>query len=153
MEVEMYTPSNATNYDFTSFQTGGKIMDKFAEVMLSTLGRIPDRYGAVQKVGVEQLTVTTIFTTIYVFSGTAEELSQLVEKSQSCIDFSYPTVCSSCSSETGWDLCSAFEFIAPSSVLGRFGVSSIEASPLDAPPSVVGRYICMYVYMYVCMYV
>lgn len=141
MEIELVTPNNYSQYDFTSLATAETAMDSFAQTM-ATSG--VQRYGSLllqpptdqplesSAFGVP-LRETSIFATIYTFNGTKADLAGLISAAESCRAFGIPSGCASCQ----WDLCGVFNSSAPSSVLYRLGVSPIPTSLFNIPPSLV----------------
>lgn len=154
MELEMATPTESSDYDFTNLQLATKIMDAFAKEMSQNVeaGNIV-QYGAVQKMNVEMLSEKSTFASIYTFRGTDQELSQLVLRALACVQLSAPDDCMLCSSAAGWNLCSIFSSIAPSSVINRLGISSILVE-VDEKPNLVSLLssVCLiFVRMYICI--
>ena len=132
MEVEMTTPNNYSQYDFTNLTTASSVMDSFAETIVSTDVR---RFGAVVRRPNEQLQATAFFSTIYVFNGTQADVDALVNAAQSCLDLGGTSGCSSCE----WNLCETFNSTAPSSNLLQFGISTVPTSLFNVKPSNVSE--------------
>lgn len=142
LEIEMMTPNNFSQYDFTSLETANSVMDAFAQTMVASGVH---RYGALvlqppagqppenSPFGVAQLQETSTFATTYTFNGTEADLATLVNVIMSCRALDTPSGCTSCQ----WDLCGVFNSTAPSSVLYQLTASSIPTSLFNIPPSVV----------------
>ena len=143
MDIEITTPNNYSQYDFTDLTTAEGVLDAFAQAMVAADVR---RYGALALLppttvslppqdlyfGV-QPRLTSIFATMYTFNGTEADLAALISASESCRALGTPSGCASCR----WDLCGIFSSTAPSSVLYRIAVSSIPFSMFNIRPSLV----------------
>jgi hypothetical protein len=141
MEIELTSPNNYSQYDFTPSETAMSVADAFAQAMVASHVR---RYGTLvlqpptdqpaqdSFFGV-QPRATSIFETTYTFNGTEADVADLVSAAESCRTLGTPSGCTSCR----WDLCGIFGATAPSSVLYRLGVASIATSLFNVPPAVV----------------
>lgn len=141
MEIELATPNNFSQYDFTSLETANSVMNVLAQTMVASGAQ---RYGALvlqpptgqppeDSVFGVQLRETSVFATTYTFNGTEADLAALVSAITSCSALGTPSGCTSCR----WDLCGVFNSTAPSSDLYQLTVSSIPTSLFNIPPSVV----------------
>ena len=152
MQLEMATPLEYSDYDFTSLNLSSAVMEAFAQEMVSTLptkvqsGRALSSsssmapvsiYGAVQKSNILQLSTTSIFVATFSFNGTKENLRSLVDLAANCADLSCPNGGSdACVQKTKWRLCDIFASTSPSSKLYGLDISKIESSAGMSPPLV-----------------
>ena len=141
IELELATPNNFSQYDFTPLSTAESVMEALAGTMVAhsvlrcgslVLQRLTGEAPRDAMFGV-QPQETSIFATIYTFNGTEADLAGLVSAAESCRALGTPSGCASCQ----WDLCGLFSSAAPSSVLYRLGVLPIPTSLFNIPPSLV----------------
>ena len=137
MEIEMATPSNFSDYDFTNLPLAAAVMDAFAKEMSQDVASHEIvRFGAVQRMNVGQLNEVSVFACTYTFKGTEVELAQLMPSARACAQLSYQDDCDLCSGKAGWNLCSVFASVAPLSIINQLGVSSIMVD-VDEKPNLV----------------
>lgn len=141
MEMELATPNNYSQYDFTSLTVAESSMDAFAQTMVASTAQ---RYGSLMLrpptgkappdsfFGV-QPQETSVFATVYTFNGTEAELADIMNGMESCRGLGGPHGCTLCR----WNLCEVFSSTAPSSVLYQLGLSSIPTSVFNVRPSLV----------------
>jgi hypothetical protein len=141
MELEMATPTNYTQYDFTSLETAKSVMDVLAQVMVTSdvrqhgahvLQPPADSPPQDSFFGV-QLRETSVFAAIYTFNGTEADLAALISAVQSCRALGTTSGCTSCR----WDLCEVFNSTTPSSVLHQLDLAPIATSLFNDQPSPV----------------
>lgn len=141
MEMEIATPNNYSQYDFTPFSTAESVMEAFADMVVasgvrrySALVREPlTREGPRDSFFSVQPQETSVFSTIYTFNGSEAELTDIMNSMVSYRELGTPSGCASCK----WDLCEVFNSTAASSVLFRFVLSHISTSVFNIRPSLV----------------